>query len=318
MRVPDEAYRERFASTDFQPIFILGDHRSGTTLLYDLLGRTGAFNILTVYHILRYPELVRNHVEGRTDEAKGALMRQFADLGIVDRKIDGVKVTPETPEEYGWLLKGMPTINRLTLGRFMEVCRKVQFVSQADRPLLLKNPWDYDRRFLRVAGLFPEAKFVFIHRNPAEVINSRLKVARITFSEPNPYGMMISRRYQVMFKRRIGLYIVRFLYSDTWDLGARMTSRHVAAAASYYLDHVSELPPSRYIEIRYEDLCEQPNERVKEIMDFLGLQDRTGEDFSALIAKRPIHLLPDVERQLPRIAPRLRRYCERFGYSLPG
>ena len=30
-----------------------------------------------------------------------------------------------------------------------------------------------------------------------------------------------------------------------------------------------------------------------------------------------LRLLPDIERQLPRFAPRLRRYCERFGYPLP-
>ena len=318
MAPPDQPLLSRIQDLPFKPVFIMGDHRSGTTLLYDLLARTGRFNIVTAYHVIRYGELLSNHVEGRTDQAKKDLEAQFERLGIMDRKIDNVDINPDTPEEYAWFLRGIPRLNRLNLGRFTEACRKVQFISGPERPLLLKNPWDYDRNFLRVARLFPDAPMIFIHRNPVDVVNSRLKAARVTFAEKNEYGALISPRYEKMFKRRVGVHLMRFLFSDTWNLGFRLTNRHVGRAADYYLDHVGELPESRYTWVRYEDLCADPNASVGRLMAFLKMTPESTPDLSALIAPRQPRLLPAVEAHLPEVGRRLERYCRAFDYPVPG
>jgi hypothetical protein len=159
---------------------------------------------------------------------------------------------------------------------------------------------------------------IFIHRNPVDVINSRLKAARVTFGEKNEYGALISPRYEKMFKRRLGVHVMRFLYSDTWNLGFRLTSRHVARAADYYLDHIGELPQSRRTWVRYEDLCRSPDETVREVMELLNLTPKAQPDLAAHISPRPSRLLPVVEAHLPEVGPRLARYCEAFGYPIPG
>ncbi|MGD2082647.1 MAG: sulfotransferase [Chromatiales bacterium] len=318
MATADTPYLQKIQDLPFSPVFIMGDHRSGTTLLYDLLARTGCFNIVTAYHVIHYGELLRNHLENRTDQAKKELEARFERLGITDRKIDNVDITPDTPEEYAWFLRGIPRLNRLNLGRFTEACRKVQFISGPERPLLLKNPWDYDRNFLRVARLFPDAPIIFIHRNPVDIVNSRLKAARVNFGEKNAYGALISPRYEKMFKRRVGVQVMRFLFSDTWNLGVRITSRHVARAADYYLDHVGELPESRYTWVRYEDLCTSPDESVRGLMEFLRMPAKAPLDLAGHIAPRQTRLLPAVEGHLPRIGDKLARYCEAFDYPIPG
>ena len=56
----DRPHRHLLESVDLQPVFIVGDSRSGTTVLYHLLARTGCFNPVTVYHILCGHELLSN------------------------------------------------------------------------------------------------------------------------------------------------------------------------------------------------------------------------------------------------------------------
>lgn len=36
------------------PVFILGLHRSGTTILYEMLASTGAFDVLTAWHVIEF------------------------------------------------------------------------------------------------------------------------------------------------------------------------------------------------------------------------------------------------------------------------
>ena len=69
----DLGYSNLFRNMKFDPVFIIGDHRSGTTVLYMLLAQTGAFNVVTAYHVIRYHEIVANHELGRTAEVKREL-----------------------------------------------------------------------------------------------------------------------------------------------------------------------------------------------------------------------------------------------------
>ena len=52
------------------PIFILGDQRSGTTLLYKTLTDTGCFNAVRACHIINYDEILSNHVNQTEDRVK--------------------------------------------------------------------------------------------------------------------------------------------------------------------------------------------------------------------------------------------------------
>jgi len=318
---PDGPYLPLIEDVTFKPIFIMGDARSGTTVLYDLLARTGCFNIVTLYHVARYNELLRNHAENRTEAAKEALSREFEAAGLIDRKIDKFKVTPDTPEEYGWFLEEFPRkINRRTLPRFVEGCRKIQYISDPGKPLLLKNPPDFGANFLRVLELFPDALLIFNHRNPLEIVNSWLKAARNTFEVKNPLSVFFrTKRYQRLWTGgfRPRLSIMRFLFSDTWDLGARFSAAHVVGRANYFLDHIDQVPRSKYTTVRYEELCAAPDEIIGGVLDFLGQTPQESPDFTGAIKLREPKLLPTVARRLPNLDRRLARYCEAFGYPLP-
>src|SRR6266540_6309462 len=127
--VPDQQYLSLIENVDFQPIFIMGDHRSGTTLLYSLLAATQCFNVVTAYHIIRYDQILTNFHNHTEEDARQLLQTYFATMGQADRIIDEVEITPDLPEEYGFLLSTTykSPLHAGNLPRFIELCRKIQF-----------------------------------------------------------------------------------------------------------------------------------------------------------------------------------------------
>jgi len=45
----DESYIAQIQGLDYRPVFIIGPHRSGTTLLYRVLTEIGSFNTTSTY-----------------------------------------------------------------------------------------------------------------------------------------------------------------------------------------------------------------------------------------------------------------------------
>lgn len=312
----DDPYLPLLEDVQFEPMFILGDHRSGTTLLYKLLSATGSFNFVTAYHIIRYDQVLFNYVNGREDDARQALDELLRSLGLRDRVVDGVAVTSDLPEEYGFILPNAgyrPQLSPSNLPGFIELCKKVQFVSASDRPLLLKNPWDF-LNFIYVKAAFPEAKFIFIHRHPIHVLNSQLRATRSLLSTRNAYVALIARWYAQLFERPGQLFAMRLLFSSHFDLGLRIATRHVVRATTYFLQHVGSLPETDYVSVRYEDLCEDPETIVVRILEFLGLKPAVSLAYDTFIEPRPVDLLPEVARKRYRILQRLEPYCVYHGY----
>ncbi|NEN93018.1 MAG: sulfotransferase [Okeania sp. SIO3H1] len=58
----DRPYLDLCSKIDFSPIFIMGEHRSGTTLLYKSLVATECFNCVTAYHIIKYDQILSNYI----------------------------------------------------------------------------------------------------------------------------------------------------------------------------------------------------------------------------------------------------------------
>jgi len=312
---PDARYAGALAGVNFRPVFIMGDHRSGTTLLYQLLARTGLFNVVTAYHVIRYHELIDNHLRGREAEARGALADDFAARGLSSRLLDKVAVTPDLPEEYGFLFEGdrygRARLDLRSVPRLTELCRKVCLLSGNDRPVLLKNPWDYANfRFVKAA--FPEAKFLFIHRRPARVIDSQLRAARSLYESRNAYLDLLAAWYRRAFNSplRRGLSR-RFLASP---LGFRVTFRHVRRVNQYFLDNISSLNACDHVSVRYEDLCSNPLAAIDVALDLGGLPARPGFDPGVKIEVRDAALLPEVEGHLVDITRELGPYLSRWGY----
>jgi hypothetical protein len=316
-RVPelDGAQARELESVSFRPVFIMGSARAGTTVLYQVLARTGAFNYVSAYHLIRSDEFVDHHRRGRTEEAKEELQRLFRELGIEDARFDGVSVHPDFPEEYGFHLGRLRyQLTERSLPRFLDLCRRVQLVCSNEKPLLLKNPWD-SRRFLYIKEVLPESRFVFIHREPVDVTSSLLRSMKTLLREKNEYHALLARFYSGMMDSPWQRRLARWVFGS--GLGAKIVARQFAATAEYFVANVGRLAPSDYVSVRYEDFCANPRAVVSEILGFLGLSEENPVDYERMVRK-PRAAIRDAaseiaRRELHRL--HLEPYAARCGYD---
>ena len=316
--VADTPYLDSLPQVEFNPIFIMGEHRSGTTLLYKTLVATGCFNFVKAYHIIKYDEILSNHINQRENQAIEELEELFKSLGISDRAIDKVMVTPNLPEEYGFILKKIASNNSYITPEnksvFEQLCRKIQFTSDPQKPLLLKNPWDICH-FMYVKSIFPSAKFIFIHRHPIHVINSKLNASRTLLSSWNPYNALMSQFYIQRFKNPIKRFTDRLKHGKYFNLGVNLVTKTSIECANYFLENIESVPEQDYAMISYDDLCKAPEATIKNILGFLELQPQVDLEYEKLIKPRPIKLLPEVQKQYEQIRNQLQPYFTYHGYE---
>jgi hypothetical protein len=248
------------------PVFIVGHWRSGTTHLYNVLSRSPAFGWVPPFaaglpwDFLGVVGPIRTVLESHLPS---------------DRLIDNIPVTPDSPQEDELPLALMSTVSyyhglffpsrfehHFNRGIFFEGCtpeeiedwrdtfsyflRKVALV-QPGLPLLLKNPV-HSVRIPMLRRMWPDARFIHIHRNPYVVYPS----TRRTF------GTLLDS-FALQDHGHVDLD--RFVL----DLYPRLMNRLVEDAR--------DLPPSHYAEIRFEDFEREPMaelERVHRDLDLPG------------------------------------------------
>jgi len=175
---------------------------------------------------------------------------------------------------------------------FVWFLKKVQFV--CDRPLLLKSP-PHTARIRRLLELFPEAKFVHIHRHPFRTIRSSIRTFRII---QDWHGLQ------------------RPFCDDLEDWAIR---QYVAMYEAFF-DQKRLIPEGHFHEISFEALEKDPEAEMQELYAALNLPD-----FRPAVPDRRRYLqsvadyqktrLADLPAELKqRVARDCRRCFEEWGY----
>jgi hypothetical protein len=171
------------------PVFILGHWRSGTTHLHNLLSLDSQFAYYRTFDAI-FPKA----------SIVLACIESLIDLLLPKtRKIDNVSLSTESPqeEEFGiarltemsfyhcftypnkmgdffdryTLLNGLNEIQKESLKKIIKfLVQKICFLNPS-KTALLKNPINTARIKL-LLEIFPEAKFIYIERNPYELFES--------------------------------------------------------------------------------------------------------------------------------------------------
>jgi len=296
------------------PVFIIAPHRSGTTILYSLLAASGCFNVVTAFHVLNRHRLLDLHQRGELEEARRTLQRQLASGGVTDEY--GEPVMADHPEEYSYALARQgrrPTLDQGNLASFREFCRAAQAVQDPARSLLLKNPFD-TRNFLFIRDAVPDARFVLLHRHPAEVIDSQLRLIRWMLHTRSSYDALIVERYCRLYDRRVRLAAARAVCSPRLPLLFELVFRNIVAGCDYAVEHADALG-GRALSITYPDLCRDPAAVVKRVLAFTGVEPNGHTATAPMVGRRTAALTPEVERRLPRIERRTDAYRRQFGVS---
>lgn len=315
LRPLDVPYLHHLDGVDVNPIFVMGLHRSGTTVLSICMLATGHFNTTTMYNMLYRRCLLYLHFHPQEAAARRQeLVGYFRSRNLTTRKYDGIAVGPDAPEEYGEALerKGRrPLLNPQNLPAFLELARKIQFVDGQQRLLLLKNPWNA-QHFLYLAEAFPTARFVFIHRRPLQIIDSQIRMFASLLQERNEYELLLVDWYGELFQQPLKLKLGQWLYAENSPYLYWKIARHVTRTCDYMRAHRPALG-SRALDVTYDELCAQPQATMRRVMDFLGLSPDVEPDYAQFIAPRSRPLLPRIAHNRARIERRNQLYCQTFG-----
>lgn len=326
---PDAPYLAQLRDLPSTLLFIMGCHRSGTSLLHHLLAYTGQVNYLSTYDVVHYDALLAHRLAGREAQVKAELQQR---LGVEkDRGLDHLPVGADLPEEYRFVLTTFriswswqarrrvdeffaPDLTPQTLERFLEICRKKHFLAGQDVPLVLKDPADHYFNFWAVHQMLPQAKLVFIHRHPLHILNSYLQSFGALLEQQSPYWALLDRGYASFFgllplKRLVARLSIR----SQWYASLVLT--RLVESFTYYLEHVTRLPAGSYTVLRYEDLCRDPAGCLSALGAALQLPltPHIPPDF---VAPRHLPILPHVARLYHNQAAALQPYLTHCQYPL--
>lgn len=249
---------------DPSPVFIIGHWRSGTTHLHNLMSQDPSFGTLRMFQTLA-PDC--------SISAGGWLKSLLTRVVPAKRPMDEMEWPMDAPQEeeialakvtpYSWYLsflfprQAIPSFDRFVLmqgadasvreevrARLMHIYR-VATLHERGRRLLLKNPV-HTCRIPLLLEMFPDARFVFIHRSPYEVFSSTLhlhrKILELTSLQP----------------------------IDEEEIEHNVLELHRRVTAAYLRDR-TWIRPERLVEVGFDALTRDPLDTLQHIYGSLDL-----------------------------------------------
>lgn len=248
-----------------QPVFVLGYSRSGTTYLFYVLGADPNFSYASTYQVLT------PHVFLTT----GRWLRKLFNFAMpATRPQDNVKISVDSPSEEEFAIANMSPIsivNGFTFPKrlkatfdesvlfrkgesdkqewkrtFHYFSQKVAFMNSG-KSLLSKSPLNTGR-VQEILELYPDAKFIHIHRNPFDVYLSNKGLLEKILPK-----MGLNRANPEELKK-----FILDSYKDTYEK---------------FLENKKLLQPNQLAEISYEEFVENPIAVLEKVYKQIGLSD---------------------------------------------
>lgn len=267
------------------PIFPLGNFRSGTSFLEKVIcdhSTTGSFNYASQI-FPRAPIVTR--IAMNLVPSLNSKMLPIHMPNVVDTQspYEGEPIWRHcknhcwTDQEINILDESFvdPHFERT----FVQVANKHLYSQQKKTRFVNKNPWN-TLRVGYLSKIFPDAKFVYLIRNPYRMLRSQIDLEGIherTLGHLKHYNEVFSDQFASprVFFRTPGStsYIERY-----------KTDRLLATAMSivdFDLNFDREVAKAnledRVLRVRYEDLLADFSVEMRSVFDFLGLLDAEGQ-----------------------------------------
>jgi hypothetical protein len=164
--------------------------------------------------------------------------------------------------------------------------------------------------------MFPNAKFVFIHRHPLKTISSTLNAIKVILKTKNPYTTLLSKIYDNFYSNPLCRYPLRFIFSTIPECSVILLTRITAKATRYYMKNIEKVPSDDYIAITYEEFCAHPQETLENIMEKLSLPMRNTIDAESLMKPRTVTIDTAVLTLQNHIYRSMKPYFDLFQYTV--
>ena len=310
------AYGRRIQQAEVhpEPLFLLGFWRSGTTLLHNLLAMDPQWGFVNTYQaalpdvFLAGQRRVRRMIESRLPADRGVdnipvdlAMPQEEEIALMCSSGLSPYVSLNFPRTGDETLEYLFPNDGLD-GRKLERWRAeyVKLLKAASyymdgKPLVLKSPSNTSR-IAALLELFPDARFVYLQRNPYDTLRSYVHLLRLM----NGWHALQSVNFDELLLRQVKIY------------------RRMAEA---YLEQRELIPEGRLVELRYEELEQDKMGQVSRIYEALGLNGYDGfeprlAEYVASIAdfqKNPAYISPQVIELVNEYVPFL---VSEYGYEV--
>ena len=311
-------YQKRIAAAvpARDPVYILGHWRSGTTYLQNMLAQDTQFAWADPVNTVLMPcslllggalkKAVARGLEGGRpmDNVQYSLQspmeETFALLTVSTHSVIDMLAFPAAWERYlsEAFLEDLPPEARQEWRRaYTYVIQKLTY-AHGGRQLLLKSP-DNTAHVAELHALYPEARFINIHRDPYETIRSTIHMFRSQM-ERQQLGPAPENLDEIIEDAVVEIF--RRMYRSLFD-SERL------------------LPENRRADIAYTEFCARPTESLRAIYEQLELPgfEAARPAFEAYAAgqknyvKNHFTLSPGLCR---KINGSLGFYFERYGYEM--
>ncbi|MFC2078454.1 sulfotransferase [Candidatus Bipolaricaulota bacterium] len=256
------------------PVFIIGHWRSGTTHLHNLMCQDKNFGYVSTFQAMAPGFCMVG------DKRIKPALAKLAGRRYPTRLIDNIPLALDAPQEdefalatlspYSFvhaftfpkqaafffkryvLFEGISEVVRATWIRtYLAILRKATLRS-GGRRLVTKN-CGHSARIRTLLDLFPDAKFVFIHRNPYELYLSTV----------HTHNTVIPRS--------------QLQDADPDQIEARVLQFYPQLMGRYLADR-SLIPEGNLVEVRFEDLDASPLGQLRHVYESLGLPGYDGAE----------------------------------------
>ncbi|NLF39602.1 sulfotransferase [bacterium] len=282
-----------------QPVIVIGMHRSGTSMVTDVLESLGLFS-----GVCRDPN----------EEA-------WFFLKLNDWLLEQSGGNWENPQPIRWLL-GNPDIRLLAADYIRHVFRTPGIVSflgwkrfLACRSLeAIGEPWGWKdpRNTFTLPlwlDLFPEAKVIHIFRHGVDVAQS-LRTRQRAVSNPAAARALFEQRKPLYYLRRKASGFIAHMRCASLEGGFSLWEEYMREAQR----HVQRLGV-RAAEVRYEEFLERPVDHLRQLAPFCGLSAtdaQIGQAAARIDTSRAFAYRAD--KELSAFAESVHERLEAFGY----
>ena len=248
-----------------QPLFLLGFWRSGTTLLHNLLSMDPQWGFVNTYQAAMPDAFLAGQKR----------VRRMIERSLpANRGVDNIPVDLAMPQEEEIALDcmcgfspyiylhfprtGADTLDYLFAEERLDSARRdnwrrefmrmLQTASyhMGTKPLLLKSPSNTSR-VTALLAMFPEARFIYIQRDPYDTLRSYAHLLRLM----NDWHALQRVDFDELLVKQADVY------------------RRMAEA---YLAQKKLIPDGRLVEVLYEDLEQDKIGQIRRIYESLGLE----------------------------------------------
>ncbi|MEF8848632.1 MAG: sulfotransferase [Candidatus Thermoplasmatota archaeon] len=259
----DEKIKEK---KDIKPIFIIGHFRSGTTFLHYLLGQDPQIGYVSTFETMTpgiiidkekfLKNLVKNHLPAKRPmddlEMKVDLPyeEEYAIANLSQYSFYHGWYFPKKMKSYFDKYVTFKNISKNDIEKWKQVydyfLKKINYKNEG-KPILLKSIVN-TARIKNILKLYPNAKFIHIHRNPYEVYMSSWR----------------------LYKKILPIFSFQHISSATLDKNILYCYKQLYKK---YLSDKHLIPKENLIEIRFDKFIEKPLKTLLKIYQKFGFSD---------------------------------------------